>query len=294
MAGPTGVGKTLFAVELALRFDGEIIGADAYQVYAGLEVLTSQPSAELRSRVPHHLVGFLSPSEKFDAATFRQLAQACIADIQSRGRRPILVGGSGMYLKALTHGIVELPDPDPALRAEVRSLSREESLRQLLALDPEASQHIDLQNTRRIQRVLEIVLQTGKKSGDLNQEWKEKDAPGYKGLLLLRDREELRERIATTVRSMLAQGAIEEVQRVENPSLTAQMAIGFRDIQALLRGECSREECEAAIIKSTQRYAKRQLTWFRNQFTFPSVDLTGLRTTQEFLTIARHSLGATE
>lgn len=263
-------------------------------MYAGLETLTSQPSAELRSRVPHHLVGFLSPSEKFDAATFRQLALACIADIQSRGRRPILVGGSGMYLKALTHGIVELPDPDPALREEVRALSREESLRRLLALDPEAALHIDLQNTRRIQRVLEIARQTGKKTAELNQEWKEKDTPDYEGILLLRDREELRERIALTVRAMLSGGAIEEVRRVENPSLTAQMAIGFRDIQTLLRGECTPTECETAIIKSTQRYAKRQLTWFRNQFTFTPVDLTGLRTTQELLTIARDSLGATE
>jgi len=263
-------------------------------VYAGLETLTSQPSAELRSRVPHHLVGFLPPSEKFDAAAFRQLALAGIADIQSRGRRPILVGGSGMYLKALTHGIVELPDPDPVLREEVRALAHDEALRRLLALDPDAAQHLDLQNTRRIQRVLEIALQTGKKSTELNQEWKEKDTPDYDGFLLLRDREELRDRIALTVHAMLAGGAIEEVRRVENPSLTAQMAIGFRDIQALLRGECTMAECEASIVKSTQRYAKRQLTWFRNQFTFTPVDLTGLRTTQELLTIARDSLGATE
>jgi len=263
-------------------------------VYAGLEILTSQPSPELRSRVPHHLVGFLSPSEKFDAAAFRQLARERISEIQSRGRRPILVGGSGMYLKALTHGIVELPDPDPALREEVRALSHDESLRRLLALDPAAAEHIDLQNTRRIQRVLEIALQTGKKSAELNQEWKQKEAPDYDGVLLLREREELYDRIAATVHAMFAQGVVEEVRRLENPSLTAQMAIGLRDIQALLRGECTQAECEEAMIKSSRRYAKRQLTWFRNQFTFNSVDLTGLRTTQELLTIARQALGATE
>lgn len=257
-----------------------------------MEILTSQPSAELRAQIPHHLIGFLPPSEKFDAAAFRQQALACIEDVQSRGNVPILVGGSGMYIKALTHGIVALPDPDPVLREELRALSPEEARTRLLALDPQAPDNIDFKNPRRVTRVLEIIIQTGLPSSGLNQEWKQKEAPGYRGLLLTRDRPELNLRIAQTVRAMFEQGVVEEVRQLENLSLTAEMAIGLRDIQALIRGEYTQAECEASMTLATTRFAKRQLTWFRNQFSFHSVDLTGITAASELPPVARQTLDA--
>ena len=135
MAGPTGVGKSLFAAGLASSLGGEILGADAYQVYSGLTILTAQPGPDLLRQVPHHLIGILPPSEPFDAARFRRMALAAVADIQSRGRIPIITGGTGLYIKALTHGLAELPPPDLALRAELRALSPEEALQRLDTLD---------------------------------------------------------------------------------------------------------------------------------------------------------------
>ncbi len=276
MAGPTGVGKSLFAVELATRLNGEILGADAYQVYAGLPLLTAQPGPELLDRVPHHLIGTLPVSETFDAARFVTLAREKIAEISARGKLPILVGGSGLYLKALTHGLAELPTPEPALRAELAALPLDELQRRLDALDPTARAMVDFNNPRRVSRALEIALLTGRSAADLRKEWSHRETPDYSGLLLLRSREELNARITENVSQMFAQGVIEEIRPLENLSTTAAMAIGLRDIQAHLRGEKNRAECEETIVLATRRYAKRQLTWFRNQFNFRPIDLTGL------------------
>lgn len=281
VAGPTGVGKSLFAVELATRLNGEILGADAYQIYAGLPLLTAQPEPELRARVPHHLIGLLPVSENFDAARFVTLIREKISEVEARGKLPILVGGSGMYIKALTHGLAELPDPDPILRAELNALPLDELQRRLEAADPTARQFLDFNNHRRLSRALEINILTGRQVADLRSEWAEKDAPGFRGLLLSREREDLNSRITENVRRMFQAGVIEEVQTLSHLSATAAMAIGLRDIQALLRGEISLPVCQENIVRATTRYAKRQLTWFRNQFNFKSIDLTGLQQRQD-------------
>ncbi len=281
VAGPTGVGKSLFAVELATRLNGEILGADAYQIYAGMPLLTAQPAPELQARVPHHLVGSLPVSEKLDAARFVSLMREKISEVEARGRLPILVGGSGMYIKALTHGLAELPDPDPALRAELNALPLAELQRRLEEADPTARQFLDFNNHRRLSRALEINLLTGRLVADLRSEWAEKDAPGFQGLLLSREREDLNARIAENVEQMFQAGVVEEVRALSHLSTTAAMAIGLRDIQALLRGDISLAVCKENIARATCRYAKRQLTWFRNQFNFKSIDLTGLQQPQD-------------
>jgi len=281
IAGPTGVGKSPFAVELALRFDGEIIGADAYQIYAGLEILTAQPEPELRARVPHHLIGILPVSEPFDAARFAVLAREKMAEITARGRRPILVGGSGLYLKALTHGLADLPPPDPALRAELSGLPPDELRRRLDQADPEARQNLDFHNPRRVQRALEIFLLTGRSTARQREEWQKPPRFAFQGLLLTRDRPELDARIAANVGRMFARGVLEEVAALKKVGPTAAQAIGFRDIQALLRGETDQTACVAAVTLATRRYAKRQLTWFRNQFNFSPIDLTGQPSTPD-------------
>ncbi len=289
VAGPTGVGKTAFAVDLANRIDGEVIGADAYQVYRGMEILTGQPTRETLSAVPHHLVGFLSPGEAFDAARFATLARERISEVLSRGKVPIVTGGSGLYIKALTHGLADVPPANPALRAELASLSPRQLHERLAEIDPSA--RIDFQNPRRVLRALEIRLLTGRSASEMRRVWEEKDVPGFRGLLLVRERAELQARIAENVRAMFERGVVAEVGKIQAIGATAAMAIGFSEIQALRRGEITEAECIAAVTLSTRRYAKRQLTWFRNQFRFQIIDLTGLRDTHGIPPRAMESLG---
>jgi tRNA dimethylallyltransferase len=290
VAGPTGVGKSAFAVELARRLDGEIVGADAYQVYRGLEILTAQPEQSIRRGVPHHLFGFLSPAESFDAARFAALAREKIREILSRGKLPIVTGGSGLYIKALTHGLAELPKATTALRAELTKLSPSQLRERLQTVDPLAK--VDFQNPRRVSRALEISLAAGRPASELRMQWQDKATSDFRGILLVRERPELYARIAENVLGMFRRGVVSEVGRMQEVGPTAGMAIGLPEIQALRRGEVTQSECIEAVTLSTRRYAKRQLTWFRNQFTFKIIDLTGLRETHEIPPRALEILGA--
>ncbi|MGB8467223.1 MAG: tRNA (adenosine(37)-N6)-dimethylallyltransferase MiaA [Terrimicrobiaceae bacterium] len=290
VAGPTGAGKTAFAVELAKRLEGEIIGADAYQVYRGLEILTGQPTPETLSAVPHHLIGCFPLTEDFDAAKFVVLAREKISEVLSRGKQPIVTGGSGLYIKALTHGLPEVPAANSGLRSELAGLSLQQLRERLAKVDPAAQ--IDLKNPRRVLRALEISLLTGRPASEIRRAWDEKATLPSRGFLLVRDRAELNARIDGNVRAMFERGVVEEVGRCEAISPTAAMAIGFREIQALRRGEMSKAECLSRVALSTRRYAKRQLTWFRNQFTFQIINLTGLSDTHEIPPLAMDFLGA--
>jgi len=290
VAGPTGVGKTAFAVELANRLDGEILGADAYQVYRGMEILTGQPTREILSAVPHHLIGFLPPVEAFEAAHFATLAREKISEVLSRGKLPIITGGSGLYIKALTHGLVDVPPANPTLRSELVRLSPRQLQERLAKVDPAAQ--VDFRNPRRVLRALEISILTGRPASELRRAWEVKTAPGFRGLLLVRERAELHARIAENVQGMFEREVVAEVGRIHAIGPTAAMAIGLREIQALRRGEITGTECIDAVTVSTRQYAKRQLTWFRNQFNFQIIDLTGFRDTLEIPPLAMESLGA--
>ena len=289
VAGPTGVGKTAFAVDLANELDGEILGADAYQVYRGLEILTGQPTSEMLSAVPHHLIGFLPPTEVFDAGRFSTIMRERISEVLLRGKVPIVTGGSGLYIKALTHGLVDVPPANPALRSELASLSPRQLQERLAKIDPAA--RIDFQNPRRVLRALEISILTGRPASEMRRGWEGKAALGFRGLLLVRERKELQARIAENVRGMFERGVAAELGKIKAIGATAAMAIGLSDIQALRRGEITEAECIAAVTRATRRYAKRQLTWFRNQFTFQIIDLTGFRDTHGILPLAMESLG---
>jgi len=275
VTGPTGVGKSSLAVALAERLDGEILGADAFQIYADLPVLTAQATPEQLSAVPHHLVGFLDLGENFNAARFVQAARERMAEIISRGKLPILVGGTGLYLKALTHGLAEMPPVDPALRARISSLTLELATEELAKADPEALGQIDLKNPVRVRRALEIVLQTQRPLADSRGAWSQ-ESNEFRGIILTRKREDLRNRIEANVAQMLASGAIEEVRRASHAGEGARRAIGFREIEEFLAGKTSLDACREAIATATKRYAKRQLTWCRTQFNFPSLDLTAI------------------
>lgn len=285
MTGPTGAGKSALAIALALRVGGEIIGADAFQIYAGLQILTAQATEDQLSLVPHHLIGFLDLRQGFDAAMYANEAWRCIRDIQSRGRVPILAGGTGLYLKALTHGLAEMPKADADLRASITAMPLEDALSALSEKDPAAPAAIDTHNPVRVRRALEIVMLTGRPLAESRSAWSE-DKGLFRGLVLTRDREDLRSRIAANVDSMFASGVIEEVKAATHAGDGAARAIGFREIQQLIRGEMTESACKSAMVKATQRYAKRQLTWGRTQFNFPSLNLSGSTTPEAALSAA--------
>ena len=268
LCGPTASGKTALALELAEKYDGEIVNADAFQLYRGLEILTAAPGKEEREKVPHHLFGVLDPSTANDAMAYTRLAEPVIADILARGRTPIVTGGSGLYLKFLTHGASPLPTGDAALREEMDALPLDELFRQLQELDPVEASRIEKQNRRFVGRALEICKLTGQKASELRDSWEQANAErvaSLRGYVIHRTRPDLHARIERRTRRMLKDGAIEEVAALGPLSITAEKAIGLPQIQALLRGEIDRTTCEEQIIIATRQYAKRQETWFRRE-----------------------------
>jgi len=239
-----------------------------------MPVLTAQPTAEERQREPHHLVGCIPPAESFDAQRYADLARPILADIVARGKRALVVGGTGLYFRALISGFAPTPPPNLTRRTELDALELPELVEILRRTDPAAPALVDLQNRRRVVRAIEIVEGSGRPLADFRQT-PPASAPGW---LLVRERDELRQRIAQNVQAMFSNGVVEEVRSLgDTVGPTASRAIGWREIQALLRGELTHPEAEAAIITATQQYAKRQLTWFRHQTTFRSLDLTANR-----------------
>jgi len=276
LAGPTAVGKTDVALAVAEACNGEIVGADAFQVYRGLDILTAKPSAAALARVPHHLVGTVSLNEEFNVGRYLEAALAAIMDIRQRGKLPIVAGGTGLYIRALTRGLSDVPPGNPELRAELSAIPLPELLARLEALDPEAVAVIDIKNPRRVLRALEVCIVTGKPFSSFRQEWQTQ--PFFHGVLLERSREELYERIDRRTVAMFEEGVVEEVRAALTAgrvSATAEQVIGWGEISALLRGELSQAEAIAAIQQTTRRYAKRQLTWFRREPFLTPVDVTG-------------------
>ncbi len=278
LVGPTAVGKTALAIELAQRIEAEIVNADAFQIYRGLDILTAKPDAESQRRVRHHLLGQISLIETMSAAKFRKLACGALADIHSRKKNAIVVGGSGLYLKAITNGFDQVPPPDPKLREELNGLPQKELAERLQNLSPELAARTDLKNPRRVIRAIEIaasVIPSRIVATDAVREPRSAPAATVtNGVLLLRDRDDLYQRINERVNAMFRDGVEEEVRALQDIGPTAASALGLKEIRALIAGRISREECIAKIQQATRRYAKRQLTWFRHQTTFPQLNLT--------------------
>ena len=272
--GPTGCGKSGLAVQLAQQLgNAEIISADAYQVYRAMPILTAAPSIEEQGGVPHHLIGTMEVHENNDAATHARLAQRCIEEIQSRGNRPIITGGSGLYVKFISHGISPAPPSDPALRAELMALPPEECVRRLQEADPEGAAATNLQNPRYVVRNLEIVLLGGKPLSYWRNNW-QPEACGI-GFAIERPVPELDTRIAARAKQMLRNGAIEEVAALPAElSPTAEKTLGLSLIRDHLAGKLSLPELEATLALATRQYAKRQRTWLRREkWTTPIYDL---------------------
>lgn len=274
LVGPTAVGKSEIAVEAALRSDAEIVGADAFQVYQGLDLLTAKPAPHLRAKVRHHLIGEIPLREKFDVARYRDMALDQVREIESRGKCALVVGGTGLYIRALTHGLSELPEADPALRRELEALTLAQLQERYAALDPRGIERIDRQNRRRLVRAIEVSILAAAPFSSLRADWSGEPPPvAASGVALELNRDQLYARIDARVRRIFSQGIIDEVRAAE-AGPTAAQAIGYAEIKALLRGETGLEECIQAVQQRTRRYAKRQLTWLRRENIFTTIDLT--------------------
>jgi tRNA dimethylallyltransferase len=270
--GPTAVGKSRVAVDLALRFGGEVISGDSIQVYRGFDLGTDKPSAQARRGVPHHLIDIVGPEVQFTAADFVREALSAAEGIAGRGRLPIVAGGTGLYLKALCDGLFPGPGRDPALRASLEAEAREKGLealfRRLEAVDPEYARKIRGRDRIRIIRALEVHAATGR---PISEHFRATESP-VKGRTVVRlglrlEREEINRRIDARVDRMFERGLIEEVrgllERGVPETAPPFRALGYSHVLRHLRGETSRDEAAALTKIDTHHYAKRQMTWFR-------------------------------
>ncbi|MFK7851972.1 MAG: tRNA (adenosine(37)-N6)-dimethylallyltransferase MiaA [Akkermansiaceae bacterium] len=276
VCGATASGKTGYALDLALKSGGEIVNGDAFQLFRGIEVISAAPTEKERSLVPHHLFGVLGPDENSDAGRYLEKVRPVIAEIQSRGKVPIVVGGSGLYLKFLTHGPSPLPRGDESMRETMEKRSLEDLLTELERLDPVEAAQVNRGNKRYVARSLEICLLTGKQVSQLRDGWEQRTRElekSLKGFWLIRKREELHKRIALRAKQMISEGAIEEVSHLEGTSGSWEKAIGVKEIRQFLSGEISKEKCEELIVFATRQYAKRQETWFRREKWLEQVEL---------------------
>jgi tRNA dimethylallyltransferase len=272
LAGTTAVGKSDVALLLAEQLDGEIISVDSMQVYRGLDIGTAKPSPVERARVPHHLIDVVDVTEPFDAAKFADLAHRAAEEIQSRGRVPILCGGTGLYFKAFLEGLGDTPPADAPLRAQLEATPLADLLSELKERDPATFERIDRQNPRRVIRAVEVIRLTGKPFSAQRAEWKSASSiqhPASFFLGLTRSSADLRARIDTRVEQMFQRGLVEETRQLLERGLaqnkTAMQAIGYRQVVEHLRGERSLAETIELVKIRTRQLAKRQMTWFRRQ-----------------------------
>jgi tRNA dimethylallyltransferase len=271
IAGPTASGKSALALALAEQVGGVIVNADSAQVYRDLPTLSAAPRPNELARAEHRLYGVLDGSQACSAADWAAMARREIEDVHASGRLPILVGGTGLYLRTLLQGIAPVPPIDPRIRRQVREASVEKNRERLLQLDPQSAARLNPADRLRIARALEVVLSTGKTLA----EWQSRreggieDAVALRPLILLPPREWLYRRCDERVAAMVEHGAAEEVRallkRNLSPDLPVMRGIGIREIAGWLNGGATREEAIAAGQQATRRYAKRQYTWFAHQ-----------------------------
>ena len=274
VVGPTATGKTKMGVALAQRFDGEVVSVDSMQIYRGMAVGTAAPTLEEMEGVPHHMIGVADPWESWSAARFTAAADACVQDILRRGRRPILVGGTGLYLDALLRGIdFAAGSQDTPLRRQLQERMRREGaetlLEELRRIDPDSAARLHLRDEKRILRALEVYQETGETITQHDRRTREQP-PRYEGLFVglnFKDRQDLRDRIDRRVDDMVAQGLLDEVRSLLRSGLprtaTAWQAIGYKQFLAVADGRMTEDDAVEEVKLRSRQYAKRQLTWLR-------------------------------
>ncbi|GFO64948.1 tRNA (adenosine(37)-N6)-dimethylallyltransferase MiaA [Geomonas paludis] len=267
VGGPTGSGKSDLALRLAEEIDGEIVNADSMQIYRGLDIGTAKPSPQELARVPHHLIDIVSPDQDFTASDFRREASAAIDDIHRRGKKAIVVGGTGLYLRALLEGLLDSPTGDPELRRQFDAVPGEELLRRLAEVDPETAARLHPNDRVRLVRALEVYTQTGRPISAFRAEH------GFSGdhyrafkMAITVERAELYRRLEARVDRMLELGLVEEVRQLlaqgYSRELKSMRSIGYKEMTAYLAGEMTLDEAVTLIKRDSRRYAKRQMTWF--------------------------------
>ena len=263
------MGKTGVAISLARAVSAEIINADSMQFYRHMDIGTSKPTLKERSEIPHHLFSVVNPDENFNAARFMHEARSIIAGIASRGRVPLVVGGTGLYVRSLTKGLSSAPAGDEQLRSELLSLGKEKLFNELQAVDPESAQRISPNDMVRLVRALEVFRLTGEPLSYLNQRHGFQDQP-YDCLKfsLTRPRAELYHLIEARTQHMLEDGLVDEVRSLFSlgygPKLRPLQSIGYKQIALYLEGKLPLAEAVSLIQRETRRFAKRQLTWLRH------------------------------
>ena len=274
VVGPTAAGKSALGLALALEFEAEIVSCDSLQVYRGLDVGSAKPTAEERGRVRHHLVDVAEPDEPFSAARYAQLARAALDDIAARGKRALVVGGTGLYLRALLHGLFAGPGRDERLRGLLEGWADQFGDARLHArlarVDPETAARVKPRDRVRVVRALEVFRATRR---PLSAHFRDQSGAllGWRPLVLVLDppREELRARVEARTDAMLAAGLIDETRallaRGLSPELRPLQAIGYRQALAVIAGRMTPADARRDIVQATLRYAKRQRTWFRHQ-----------------------------
>jgi tRNA dimethylallyltransferase len=272
IGGPTASGKNEVALSVASGLSSEVVNADSRQVYRELVIGTNQPSEEDKAKIPHHLFAFLEPRLSFSAADYEQHALAAVRDIQRRKNLPIIVGGTGFYIKALLRGSWQLPARDVELRERLKTIARDQGkdhLHSMLArIDPQSAAEIAPNDAYRVSRALEIYYQTGKKRSEFRQPRAERFS-ALKVFIDL-DRSRLKENVEFRTEQLFERGWVEEVQSLMSrypdfEEFPASRSLGYPEIIALFQSKLTLESCKQRIKQRTLQYAKRQLTWFRNQ-----------------------------
>lgn len=281
LLGPTGVGKTGASILLAQALDTEIISADSMQIYRGMDIGTAKPSETERAAVKHHMIDIADPTGPYSAGEYIKKIAPIIEDLHARGKVPLIVGGTGLYIKAVTRGIFSGPSADWDLREELLSAEGVEQgflYEYLLKVDPDAAMRIERNDTRRTVRALEVCL-TGKDRMSVLQERLTRPLPyDFIKIGLTRKREELYKMIDHRVDRMLEEGLLGEVKGLvtKTPDRTPLQAIGYKEIISCVRGEISMDEAVRLVKRNTRRYAKRQFAWFKKEEGIKWIEVTGI------------------
>lgn len=286
LLGPTGVGKTEASLWVADALDTDIISADSMQIYRFMDIGTAKPSKEQLKRVRHHMISVVEPTAPFNTGRYIEAVIPIIDTLHSQGRIPLVVGGTGLYIKSMTRGLFVAPEADPGLREELLTLEREKPgslYERLWEVDPVAAEMITPADTRRIVRAIEVYMKSDRPISEL-QKMRTRPLPyTFLKIGLTRDRKELYAMIEARVDEMFAEGLIEEVRSLlaRAPCQTAMQAIGYKEVAQYLSGETGIEEVLQSVKRASKRYAKRQYTWFRKEPGITWLDITGIRDGRE-------------
>ena len=282
ITGPTAAGKTELSIKLAKKLDGEIISADSMQVYKGMDIGTAKIRPSEMQGIPHHLIDVFEPEHGMNVAEFKSLAKSAIEDIHSRGKLPILVGGTGFYIQAVLYDTELEEEEENDYRKELNALAEtpegcEKLYNMLKEEDPEAAEKIHPNNIKRVIRAIEFKYNTGMKISEHNVTEKQKESPyDFTYFVLTMNRDKLYERIDKRVDIMLQEGLVDEAKELMDRGLTedhiSMQAIGYKEIYQYLAGRMSLEEAVELLKKNTRHFAKRQLTWFRHERTVTWID----------------------